>query len=106
MPRNNFGDLLVAARQMVAAAKANKAQLTVPGGADAFIQKGAETLAALEAADLEQERLKGLLKTTTAQVESLQATLNDWQSQATSAVKLSFRDQKEKWVEFGIKASR
>ena len=36
----------------------------------------------------------------------LQAAMNDWQSQATSAVKLSFRDQKEKWVEFGIKAKR
>ena len=63
-------------------------------------------LALEDDADLEQERLKGLLKTATAQVESLQATLTDWQSQANAAVKLNFRDQKEKWVEFGLKAKR
>ena len=106
MPRNTFGDLLVASRQMVSAIKANQTQLSVPGGAEAFIRCGAETLAALEAADLEQERLKGLLKTATAQVDALQAALTDWQSQANTAVKLSFRNQKEKWVEFGIKAKQ
>jgi hypothetical protein len=91
---------------MLSAIRANKDQLTVPGGIDAFIQKGADTLSALEAANLEQERLKGLLKTTTAQVDTLQATMTDWQSQANTAVKLNLRNQKEKWVEFGIKAKQ
>jgi nitrogen-specific signal transduction histidine kinase len=106
MPVKSLSDILAAARQMISAAKANQDQLTVPGGSEAFIQKGAEMLAALEAANLEQERLKGLLKSTTAQVESLQAAVTDWQSQANAAVKISFRKQKEKWVEFGLKAKR
>jgi len=106
MPRTTFGNLLVAARQMLSAIQANKDQVTVPGGIDAFIKKGADTVSALEAANNEQERIKGLLKTTTAQVDALQATLTDWQSQANTAVKLSLRNQKEKWVEFGIKAKQ
>ena len=106
MTKNNLGDLLVAARQMVSAAQANQAQLAAPGGGEAFVQKGAETLAALEAANLEQERLKGLLKTSATQVNELQAQMADWHSQAASVIKLSFRDQKEKWIEFGVTAKR
>ncbi len=106
MSKNSLGDLLVASRQMVSAAQANKDQLAVAGGSDAFIQRGAETLAALEAADVEQERLKALLKAATAQVDDLQAKLADWHSEATAVVKLSFRGKKEKWVEFGLKAKK
>jgi len=32
--------------------------------------------------------------------------MTDRHSQAVAAIKLSFRKEKEKWVEFGVKAKR
>lgn len=106
MSKNSLADLLASSRQMVTAVKANQEQLAARGASEAFIKKGEDTLATLEAADGEQERLKGRLKTMTAQVEALEKGLDDWLSEASKIVKLAYRDEKEKWIEFGIRAKR
>jgi uncharacterized phage infection (PIP) family protein YhgE len=99
-------DLLAAARQMVTALQANQERLAARGSSPEFIQKGSQAVATLQALDSEQERLKAQLKTVTAQLESTQKTLADWQSEANNMVKLAYRGEQEKWIEFGIKAKR
>ena len=106
MSKTSFADILSASRQMVNAAQANQEALASRGMTAAFLQKGADTLAALEAADSEQERLKAALHTATAKVDSLTTTMADWLSEATNTVKLAYRGQKEKWIEFGLQANR
>jgi hypothetical protein len=106
MSGSSFADILSASRQMVTAVQANKETLAARGASATFIQKGTDTLAALEAADTEQERLKAALKSSTAQVDRLVKEMTDWQNEACNTVKLAYRDQKQKWIEFGIKAKR
>jgi hypothetical protein len=106
MPNKSFADLLAAVQQMVTAAQANQEELASRGMSETFIGNATEMLAALEAADAEQERLKASLKTATTQVEDLQKQLKDWLNEATNVVKLAYRNQQEKWIEFGVKAKR
>ena len=102
----SLSDLFAAARQMLTAIQANQERLSGRGAGPEFIQKGEQALAALQALDSEQERVKALLKTITAQTESAQKTLADWQSEANNLVKTTYRSEQEKWLEFGIKAKR
>jgi hypothetical protein len=106
MAKKTYAHLITAVQQMVTAARANQEALAGRGMTAVFIQQGADMLAALEANDIEQERLKAALKTATAQVEDLQIKLTDWMSEATKVVKLAYRGRQQKWVEFGVKASR
>jgi hypothetical protein len=106
MAKKTYAHLTAAVQQMVAAAHANQEALAERGMSAEFIQKGADMLAAIEANDVKQERLKAALKTATTQVEDLQVRLTDWMSEATKVVKLAFRGRQQKWVEFGVRASR
>jgi hypothetical protein len=106
MTMPSLADLLAAARQMATAARTNQERLAARGASPEFIQQGEGIITALEAADVEQERLKAQLKAASAQVAQLQKDLDAWQSEASSIVKLAYRGEKEKWIEFGIKAKR
>jgi len=100
-------DLLGFAEQMVSALKANQAGVVHRGGNIAdFIASGQEMIASAKALNLEQEQLKSALKLKTEQLNAVQKKLEDWQTEAVSSVKLSYRDQKGKWSEFGITAKR
>lgn len=105
MPKS-LADLFTAARQMAAALTANAETMAGRGVSADFIQRGQELAASLEAADVEQERLKAELKAASANVEALKKDLNGWLGEANSAVKLAYRGQQEKWVEFGVTAKR
>jgi hypothetical protein len=50
--------------------------------------------------------LTAALKLKTSALDAAVTDLQSWQSEAASAVKLAYRAQPEKWVEFGIKARR
>ena len=106
MTRTSFADLLAGARQMATAMKVNLEQLAARGADTEFAQRGEDLVTQLEAADSNQERLKAELKAATTQVETLRAELSAWLGEADSIVKLTYRNQKEKWIEFGIKAKR
>jgi hypothetical protein len=106
MSKNSLADVLSAARQMVTALGNNAADLTGRGAGPDFIAAGQTLLTQLEGADAEQERLKSQLKLATAQVEDLNKRMLDWQSEASSVVKLAYRTQQEKWLEFGVKAKK
>jgi hypothetical protein len=106
MSRTTFSEQLAASRQMMTAINANLAALTGYNAGATFVTEGENLLTQLEAADVNQERLKAELKLATTQVESLQAQLANWQSYASNAVKLAYHAQPEKWIEFGIKAKR
>jgi hypothetical protein len=62
-----------------------------------------DTAQCLEA---EQETLKAALKLKIAELDTAVAELKSWQSEASSTVKLAYRAQPEKWVEFGVKAKK
>jgi peptidoglycan hydrolase CwlO-like protein len=102
----SFSNLLTAARQMALALNTNATELTGRGVTADFITSGQSLTTQLEAANAEQERLKAELKNATAQVDALQKQLTDWQREATSVVKLAYRADSNKWVEFGITAKR
>lgn len=106
MARTSFADLLAAAHQMAAAMQTNPEQLATRGGSEEFTQRGAALVTQLREADHNQERLKAELKAATTQVEGLRTELSAWLGEAESTVKLTYRGQKEKWIEFGIKAKR
>ena len=105
MPQS-LADILEAARQMVSALGANQAQVTARGGTPAFIAAGQSKLQRAQALEDEQEALKAALKAKTAELEAVQAELKAWHSEAVGLVKLAYRGQTEKWVEFGIHSRR
>ena len=102
----SFPELLASVRQMLVGLEANAVDVAVRGATPAFAQNGQTLLDSINALEAEQETLKAALKTKTASLDIAVAQLKTWQSEATSAVKLTYRDQQEKWVEFGIKAKK
>jgi t-SNARE complex subunit (syntaxin) len=100
-----LNDLLGFAEQMLSALNVNKASV-VHRNIDEFISSGEELLASAKALNQEQEQLKSALKLKTEQLEATQKKLKDWQTEAASSVKLSYRTEKTKWSEFGIKATK
>ena len=101
-----FAQLVSAARQMQAALSANKESVATRGVTPEFLSNGQGYLARAEALNIEQERLKAELHTKTAELDAVTAQLTGWQSEAVSSVKLAYRTQPEKWLEFGISAKR
>jgi hypothetical protein len=99
-------DLLASVRQMLVGLEANADIVAVRGATPSFTKNGQGLLDSVNALETEQESLKAALKSKTAALGISSAQLKTWQSEATSAVKLAFRDQQEKWVEFGIKAKK
>jgi len=102
----SFPELLASVRQMLVGLEANAVDVAARGATPAFAQNGQTLLDSINALEAEQETLKAALKTKTASLDIAVAQLKTWQSEATSAVKLTYRDQQEKWVEFGIKAKK
>ena len=102
----SFADTLATATQMLAALSTNAAEVSPRGADTAFVEKGQQLLTTLKTLDTEQEALKAELKLKTAALEETQSELKAWQSEAVSTVKLAYRSQKQKWVEFGITAKK
>lgn len=99
-------DLLASVRQMLVGLEANADTVATRGATSLFTQNGQALLDSINTLEAEQETLKAALKSKTAALDISMAQLKTWLSEATSAVKLAFRDQQEKWVEFGIKAKK
>ena len=100
----SFPELMSSVRQMVTGLEANGAEVAKRGATTEFTKSGKALLASVEAMEAERETMKTALKTKTAALDIAIAQLKTWSSEASSAVKLTYRDQQEKWVEFGIKA--
>ncbi len=94
------------ARQMLSALTANAEAVSACGGGENFIQSGQSQLELVQTLDSEQEALKSALLAKTAALEAAISELKLWQSEANNLVKLTYRTQPEKWLEFGIKAKR
>jgi len=99
-------DLLASVRQMLVGLEANADVVAGRGATPAFTQNGQSLLDSVNTLEPEQETLKAALKAKTAALDITIAQLKTWNSEANSAVKSAFRDQQEKWVEFGIKAKK
>ena len=79
-----------------------------------FIKNGKSLLERLEALESEQKTIKATLKTQQdaaraalktkkAALAITRAQLRTWKSESVRAVKRAYRNQQEKWVDFGIK---
>ena len=101
-----FAILLGSAEQMVSSLSNNQSTVSQRGVTAEFIDKGQALVESAKALNLEQEQLKSALKLKTEQFDAVQKKLKDWQAEATSSVKLAYRNEKGKWSEFGIKASK
>jgi hypothetical protein len=99
----SFPELMASARQMLVGLEANTAEVAKRGATSEFIKSGKSLLASVEAMGAERDEMKAALKIKTASYDVARAQLKTWNSEATSAVKQAFRDQKEKWADFGIK---
>jgi hypothetical protein len=107
MPRNTSqAELLVATRQMVSGLTANATTVATRGLSAAFTTAGTTKINLVQSLEAEQETLKAALKTKTAALDAAVADLKNWFGEATTGVKLAYRAQQEKWVEFGIAAKR
>jgi len=102
----SFPDLLASVRQMLVGLEANADAVAARGATPAFTKNGQSLLDSVNALEAEQETLKAALKSKTAALDITVAQLKTWNAEANSAVKLAFREQQEKWVEFGIKAKK
>jgi len=104
----SISNLLAAAQQMTTAlaAAANSAAVSTRGGDAAFVNSGQKKLTRLQQLNNEQEKLKADLKLKTAEVDAAKKDLNLWYAEAARIVKLAYRGQQEKWVEFGLSAKR
>ena len=97
-------DLLASVRQMLVGLEANADVVALRGATPAFTQNGQSLLDSVNALEVEQETLRSALKAKTAALDITIAQLKTWNSEATRVVKQAYRDQKEKLVEFGVKA--
>jgi hypothetical protein len=97
---------MASVRQMLVGLEANAETVATRGATAEFTQNGKSLLTSIETLEGEQETLKAALKAKTAALEISLAQLKTWNSEASSAVKLTYRDTQEKWVEFGIKAKK
>jgi len=102
----SFDDLVAATRQMVAALSANHEQVAVRGITSEFIAQGHSLVEQVEALNIEQERLKAELKGRTTELKSALKKLRSWHAESVSGVKLTYRSQPTRWIEFGIKAKK
>jgi cell shape-determining protein MreC len=98
--------LLGAVEQMLSALIVNQANVIHRGNIADFIASGNELVSSAKSLNQEQEQLKSALKLKTEQLNAVQQKLEDWQAEAVSSVKLSYRDEKSKWSEFGITAKK
>ncbi len=106
MANMSLAEFLTSARQMLAGLTANAETVAARGLSETFTAQGQSLVEATQRLENEQETLKAALKTKTAELEASLAALKTWQSEANSTVKLVYRTQPEKWLEFGIKAKR
>ncbi len=60
----------------------------------------------LEALDAEQEALKAQLKAKTAELGAARKQARQWRGKVTKRIKVGLENDPERWVEFGIDASR
>jgi hypothetical protein len=80
---------------MLVGLEANAENVATRGATPAFTQNGQSLLNSVNTLEAEQEILKATLKTKTAALDIAMAQLKTWQSEASSAVKLTYRDQTE-----------
>ena len=99
-------DLLASVRQMLVGLEANVDVVAGRGATPAFTQNGQSLLDSVNTLEAEQKTLKSVFKVKTAAVDITITQLKTWNSDANIAMKFAFRDQHEKWVEFGIKAKK
>ena len=99
-------DLLASVRQMLVGLEANADTVAGRGATPAFTQNGQSLLNSVNTLEAKQKTLKSAFKAKTAALDITIAQLKSWNSDANIAVKFAFRDQYEKWVEFGIKAKK
>jgi Tfp pilus assembly protein FimV len=105
---DNLSSLITTTQQMLTALAATANATTVSGrGANAaFVTAGQAKMARVQQLNNEQEKLKADLKLKTAELAAAQKDLKAWYSEAGTIVKLAYKNQKEKWVEFGLSAKR
>jgi len=99
----SFTVLMASARQMLVGLEANTADVAKRGATAEFNKSGKTLLASVEAMEAERETMKAALKAKNAALDIAIAQLKTWNSNASSVVKKTYRDHKEKWAEFGIK---
>ncbi len=99
----SFPKLTASAHEMLTGLEANTAEVSKRGATAEFTKSGKALLASVEAMEAERETMKAALKTKTAALYIAIAQLKTWNSEASRAVKRTYRDQQEKWGEFGIK---
>ena len=103
---SSLADLLASTTQMATALTANEAEVAPRGADAAFVAEGQARISAVQALEAEQEALKAALKLKTTALEAAQKALKDWEKEGRTVVKLAYKDQQEKWIEFGVKAKR
>ncbi len=102
--RRSFNEKLGEADLLIVAMTANQEALTPVGGGDEFVNKLTGVVTEIKAINQEQERYKASLKTSTARLKEKVIEMALMVRKGRSIVKNEM--QQERWVEFGIKASR
>ncbi len=101
-------------RQILAGIGEGNEALVPRGATPEFIKSGQALLVKLESLQSEQDKIIDTLKTQQdtaraaikakkAAIAVTRAQLKTWKTKSTRIVKRTYRDQKEKWVDFGIK---
>ncbi len=70
------------------------------------VETGHALAAKLERLDAEQEALKAALKTKTAELDATREEAMQWRTGVTQRIKIALATQVERWIEFGITASK
>ena len=83
---------------------ANQETLASKGGDEAFVTKLRDTVTAAGDLNKEQEKLKAMLRETTARLNEKMKELQRLVWEARNYVKMAL--SQERWVEFGITAKR
>ncbi|RPI95455.1 MAG: hypothetical protein EHM40_03145 [Chloroflexi bacterium] len=112
MTKSTFG-LGTSVRQMLAGMGENNGALVPRGATPEFINGGQTLLDKLESLQSERDKIIDTLKTQRdtaraaikakkAAIAVTRAQLKTWKTESAKIVKRTYRNQKEKWVDFGI----
>jgi hypothetical protein len=106
--------LVESVHKMLTGLESNSDNVVKRGATPEFIKSGKSLLDRLETLQTEQDTLMATLKTQQdtaraaikakkAALAITRAQLRTWKSESTRAIKRAYRNEKEKWVDYGIK---
>jgi len=106
MANESFAETIRKVRLCADGVENNLDDVSPVGLGQETVDAGRDYAARMETLDAEQEALKADLKTKTAELKAVRKQARQWYSRTRKRIKIALENEQERWIEFGIKATR